>query len=89
VIAGVERPRQLADLVDRRAVYAAHDVLPGLTGVEGRLCRHYGQAPGDIVRSVNGAAINKVGELTRRSTPAITGPGVERGGRRLTLSVDG
>ena len=51
---------------------------------------NYGFEPGDIVRSVNGAGINRVGELTR----ALDGAHhwdlvIERGNRRLTLSVDG
>ena len=51
---------------------------------------NYGFQPGDIVRSVNGASINRVGDLTR----ALGGTShwdlvIERGDRRLTLSVDG
>ena len=51
---------------------------------------NYGFQPGDIVKSVNGAAINRVGDLSR----ALNGVNhwdlvIERGGRRLTLSVDG
>jgi S1-C subfamily serine protease len=51
---------------------------------------NYGFQPGDIVRSVNGANITRVGDLTR----ALNGTRhwdliVERGGRRLSLSVDG
>jgi len=50
---------------------------------------NYGFQPGDIVRSVNGAGINRVGDLTR----ALYGVThwdlvIERGNRRLTLSVD-
>ena len=50
----------------------------------------YGFQPGDIVRSVNGAAVNRVGDLVR----LLNGANhwdlvVERGGRRLNLSVDG
>jgi Do/DeqQ family serine protease len=49
-----------------------------------------GFQPGDIVRSVNGAAINRVGDLTR----ALAGAErwalvIERGGRRIALAVDG
>ena len=45
--------------------------------------------PGDVVRSVNGVSINRVAELTR----ALNGVNhwdlvIERGNRRLTLSVD-
>ena len=51
---------------------------------------NYGFQPGDIVRSVNGVSINRVGELSR----ALNGANhwdmvIERGGRKLTLSVDG
>jgi serine protease Do len=51
---------------------------------------NYGFQPGDIVRSVNGTGINRVGDLTR----VLNGPShwdlvIERGNRRLTLSVDG
>jgi Do/DeqQ family serine protease len=51
---------------------------------------NYGFQPGDIVRSVNGANITRVGDLTR----ALNGTQhwdliVERGGRKLSLSVDG
>jgi serine protease Do len=50
----------------------------------------YGFQPGDIVRNINGANITRVGELVR----ALNGNNhwdmvIERGGRKLTLSVDG
>ena len=54
------------------------------------LAANYGFQPGDIVRNINGTAINRVGELVR-----VLNAGnhwdmvVEREGRRLTLSVDG
>jgi serine protease Do len=58
----------------------------GTTGFAGR----YGFQPGDIIRSVNGASINRVGELVRILNGANSWDMViERGGRRLTLSVDG
>src|SRR5262249_22758904 len=49
-----------------------------------------GFQPGDVIRSVNGTAINRVGDLAR----ALNGAShwdvaFERGGRRLTLSIDG
>ncbi len=49
-----------------------------------------GFKPGDIVRSVNGAAINRVADLSR----ALSGVNhwdlvIERNGRRIPLSVDG
>ena len=49
-----------------------------------------GFRPGDIVRSINGAAIGRVGDLGR----ALNGVShwdmvIERGGRRIPLSVDG
>ncbi len=51
---------------------------------------NYGFQPGDIVRSVNGVGINRVGELNRALNSANHWDLViERGGRRLTLSVDG
>jgi Do/DeqQ family serine protease len=50
----------------------------------------YNFQPGDIVRSINGAAVNRTGELVR----ALNGANrwdivVERGGRKLSLSVEG
>jgi len=50
----------------------------------------YGFQPGDIIRSINGTGINRVGELVR----VLNGTNrwdmvIERGGRRLTLSVAG
>jgi serine protease Do len=54
------------------------------------IAANYGFQPGDIVRSINGASINRSGELVR----ALNGTNqwdmvIERGGRRLTLSVQG
>jgi S1-C subfamily serine protease len=51
---------------------------------------NYGFQPGDIVRSVNGVSINRVSDLNR----ALDGAKhwdlvIERGNRKLTLSVDG
>jgi S1-C subfamily serine protease len=51
---------------------------------------NYGFQPGDIVRSVNGASINRVGDLSH----ALDGAKhwdlvIERGNRKLSLSVDG
>ena len=51
---------------------------------------NYGFQPGDIIRSVNGANISRVGDLVR----ALNGANrwdmvIERGGRRLSLSVAG
>ena len=51
---------------------------------------NYGFQPGDIVRTVNNAAIHRVGDLTR----ALNGVNhwdlvVERGGRQMRLSVNG
>ena len=56
----------------------------------GGLAANYGFQPGDIIRSINGASINRTGELVR----ALNGVNqwnmiIERGGRRLTLSVEG
>ena len=69
---------------------------PTATGVAvvapGRsIAANQGFAAGDIIRSINGAAIHNVAELNR-----VLGQAnghwdmiIERGGRRLTLSVDG
>jgi S1-C subfamily serine protease len=51
---------------------------------------NYGFEAGDIVRSVNGVAIHRVGDLAR----ALNGVDhwdlvIDRGGQKLTLSVDG
>jgi len=51
---------------------------------------NYGFRPGDIVRNVNGVSINRVSDLNR----AVNGVNhwdlvIERGNRKLTLSVDG
>jgi Do/DeqQ family serine protease len=54
------------------------------------IAANYGFQPGDIVRNINGSAVNRVGELVR-----LLNAGnhwdmvVERDGRKLTLSVDG
>ncbi|MGZ5961206.1 MAG: PDZ domain-containing protein, partial [Rhizomicrobium sp.] len=50
----------------------------------------YGFQQGDVVRGVNGAEIRSVSELQR----ALSGTShwdlvIDRGGQRLTLSVDG
>jgi len=44
--------------------------------------------PGDIIRGVNGATINRVSDLTRALNANHWDLVLERGGRRLTLSVD-
>ena len=54
------------------------------------IAANYGFQPGDIVRSVNGVNIGRVNELVR----ALNGANqwdlvIERGGRKLTLSVQG
>jgi serine protease Do len=61
-------------------------VSPGVNGFAAR----YGFQPGDIIRSINGTTIGRVGELVR----ALNGANhwdmvIERGGRKLTLQVDG
>jgi hypothetical protein len=54
------------------------------------IAANYGFQPGDIVRNINGSAVNRVGELVH-----LLNAGnhwdmvVERDGRKLTLSVDG
>ena len=56
-----------------------------------RYAGNYGFQPGDIVRSVNGAAINRVGDLAR-ALDGANGTGTGDRARRpaqLTLSVDG
>mgnify|MGYP006265989871 CR=1 FL=1 len=54
------------------------------------IAANYGFQPGDIVRSINGAAINRTGELVRALNSTNQWDMViERAGRRLTLSVQG
>jgi serine protease Do len=54
------------------------------------IAANYGFQPGDIVRSINGVNINRVGELVRSLNNANQWDMViERGGRKLTLSVQG
>jgi serine protease Do len=54
------------------------------------IAANYGFQPGDIVRSINGASINRVGELVRALNATNRWDMVvERGGRKLTLSVEG
>jgi serine protease Do len=51
---------------------------------------NYGFQPGDVVKSVNGGVINRVGDLVHAMNSANHWDLViERGGRRLTLSVSG
>jgi serine protease Do len=50
----------------------------------------YGFQPGDIVRGVNGVAINRVGDLQRAlASSSAWQLVVDRGGQRLTLNVQG
>jgi len=54
------------------------------------IAANYGFQPGDIVRTINGVNINRVGELVRTLNGANQWDMViERGGRKLTLSVQG
>jgi serine protease Do len=55
------------------------------------IAANQGFAPGDIIRSINGAAIHNVGDLNRALTQADGHWDmiIDRGGRRLTLNVDG
>jgi len=54
------------------------------------IAANYGFQPGDIVRSINGAAINRVGDLVHALNATNRWDMVvERGGRKLTLSVEG
>jgi Do/DeqQ family serine protease len=54
------------------------------------IAARYGFQPGDILRSINGTAVNRVGDLVRLLNGANHWDLViERGGRRLNLSVDG
>ena len=54
------------------------------------IAANYGFQPGDIVRSINGANIGRVGELVRALNSTNQWDMViERGGRKLTLSVQG
>ncbi len=50
---------------------------------------NYGFQPGDIIRSVNNAPINRVGELVHALAYNHWNMVIERAGHRLTLSVDG
>ena len=57
---------------------------------EGSIAANYGFQPGDIIRAINGASIGSVNDLVQ----ALSGAQqwamvVERGGRRLSLSVGG
>ena len=51
----------------------------------------YGFQPGDIVRSVNGAAVNRVGDLVKAlgSANGHWDLVIDRSGQRLSLSVNG
>jgi len=54
------------------------------------IAANYGFQPGDIVRTINGVNINRVGELVRVLNATNQWDMViERGGRKLTLSVQG
>jgi Do/DeqQ family serine protease len=54
------------------------------------IAANYGFQPGDIVRNINGAAVTRVGELVRLLNASNRWDMVvERGGRKLTLSVEG
>jgi Do/DeqQ family serine protease len=54
------------------------------------IAANYGFQPGDIIRSINGTAIGRTGDLVRVLNGANQWDMVlERGGRRLTLSVQG
>jgi len=54
------------------------------------IAANYGFQPGDIVRTINGVNINRVGELVRvLSASNQWDMVIERGGRKLTLSVQG
>jgi serine protease Do len=54
------------------------------------IAANYGFQQGDIVCSINGAAINRVGDLVRILNASNRWDMVvERGGRKLTLSVEG
>ena len=75
---------------DLQVSFAARGVVVVNVSAES-LAGRYGFQPGDIIRSVNGAEIHTVAELTR----ALTTAGghwtlvVDRGGQRLTLNVEG
>ncbi len=57
---------------------------------EGTPSAGYGFQPGDVVRGVNGVAVNGVGDLLNALNGANAwGMVIERGGQRLTLSVQG
>jgi S1-C subfamily serine protease len=48
-----------------------------------------GFQPGDIVRSVNGVSISRVGDLAKPLAASHWDLVIERGGQRIPLSVDG
>ena len=48
-----------------------------------------GFQPGDIIRTVNGAAISRVGDLARPLSAARWQMVIERNGQRVSLSIDG
>jgi Do/DeqQ family serine protease len=61
-----------------------------VTAGQNGFASNYGFQPGDIVRSIDGAVVNRVADLVR----LLNGNNhwdmvIERGGRRLTLSVGG
>jgi len=54
------------------------------------IAANYGFQPGDIVRSINGSGVNRTADLVRLLNGADRWDMViERGGRKLTLSVQG
>jgi serine protease Do len=78
-----------AAAVDLQMDVMAHGVAIIAVNSNG-IAANYGFQPGDIVRTVNGVNITRVGELTR----VLNGANqwdlvIERGGRKLTLSVQG
>ena len=61
-----------------------------LSGGNTGFAARYGFQPGDIIRSINGASVGRVGDLVRLLNGTNSWDMViERGGRRLSLSVDG
>ncbi len=78
-----------AAAMDLQVSFAAKGVAV-VAAPPGSIAGNYGFQPGDIIREVNGTAINNVGELTHALAAARSWQMViERGGRRLNLNVGG
>ncbi len=79
------RRRSILQLAPTATGVADETVSPGRS-----IAANQGFQPGDIIRSVNGAAIRNVGDLNRALTQANGHWDmiIDRNGQRMTLSVD-